>query len=67
MIQIQNASNNLSKSMPPARETMTQKPSINLLGMSSHILNFLFKISQHPLMNVLINKSSFSKEAHLLL
>ena len=61
MIRIQNASDNLSKNMPPARETITQKPSIDLLAMSSHILNFLFKISQHPLMKVLINKSSISK------
>ena len=34
---------NLSKKIRTATETMTQKLSIHLLGMSNHIFKFIFK------------------------
>ena len=39
---------NLSENILSATETMTQKSSIYLLGMSNHIFNFTFKTSQYP-------------------
>ena len=41
---------NLSENIPTgtATETMMQKSSIYLLGMSNHIFNFIYKTSQYP-------------------
>ena len=39
---------NLSENKTTATEAMMQKSSIYLLGMSNHIFNFIFKISQYP-------------------
>ena len=50
---------NLFENISTATETMTQKLSIYLLGMSTHVFNFIFKTSQHPCMKVLINERFF--------
>ena len=39
---------NLSENISRAKEIMTQKSSIYLLGMSSHIFNLIFKTSTYP-------------------
>ena len=39
---------NLSENKTTATETMMQKSSIYLLGISNHIFNFIFKILQYP-------------------
>ena len=39
---------NLSENETTATEAMMEKSSIYLLGMSNHIFNLIFKISQYP-------------------
>ena len=44
----QDVSVNCFENIPTATETITQKFSIYLLGMSNHIFKFIFKTSQYP-------------------
>ena len=63
----QDVSVNLPENIPTATEKMTQKSSIYLLEMSSHVFNFISETSQHPWMKVLINEKFFPNELNLLL
>ena len=63
----QDVSVNLSENIPTATETVAQKFSIYLLGMSNHISKFIFKTSKYPFVASLFwyvyffKKSWFSK------
>ena len=52
----------LSENITTATGIMTQKSSIYLLKMSSHIFKFIFETLQGPWMKVLINERFFSNE-----